>query len=77
MAKKIQSAFFCQSCGVQSPKWLGKCPSCHEWNTLIEEIINKKEDIPIYSKLLKSNVPKLIDNISFFCKSFKNFCIAI
>ena len=34
--KKIQSAFFCQSCGKQSPKWLGKCPQCNEWNTFVE-----------------------------------------
>ena len=39
--KKTQSAFFCQSCGTQSPKWLGKCPQCNEWNTFVEEIISK------------------------------------
>jgi len=38
MAKK-KTAFFCQNCGVQSPKWLGKCPSCGEWNTFVEEIL--------------------------------------
>ncbi len=37
MAKK-KTAFFCQNCGVQSPKWLGKCPSCGEWNTFVEEV---------------------------------------
>ncbi len=42
--KKIQSAFFCQNCGTQSPKWLGKCPQCNEWNTFVEEIINKDSD---------------------------------
>ena len=39
--KKIHTAFFCQKCGYQSPKWLGKCPQCNSWNTLVEEIINK------------------------------------
>ena len=34
---KVKTAFFCQSCGTQSPKWLGKCPSCGEWNTFVEE----------------------------------------
>ena len=34
---KIKTAFFCQNCGSQSPKWLGKCPSCGEWNTYVEE----------------------------------------
>jgi predicted ATP-dependent serine protease len=41
--KKVQSAFFCQSCGTQSPKWLGKCPQCNEWNTFVEEVISKEE----------------------------------
>jgi DNA repair protein RadA/Sms len=35
--KKIKTAFFCQNCGHQSPKWLGKCPSCEEWNRFAEE----------------------------------------
>lgn len=34
---KTASTFVCQSCGFQSPKWLGRCPSCGEWNSLIEE----------------------------------------
>lgn len=37
MATKTKSVFFCQSCGFESPKWLGKCPSCGEWNTFVEE----------------------------------------
>lgn len=38
---KTKSAYFCQSCGYESPKWLGKCPSCNQWNTFVEEIIDK------------------------------------
>ncbi|MGZ3766913.1 MAG: DNA repair protein RadA [Mucilaginibacter sp.] len=38
---KSKVAYFCQSCGFESPKWLGKCPSCGQWNTLVEEIIEK------------------------------------
>ncbi|MCC5927739.1 MAG: DNA repair protein RadA [Cyclobacteriaceae bacterium] len=38
MAKK-KTAFFCQNCGSQSPKWLGKCPACGEWNTYVEEVL--------------------------------------
>jgi DNA repair protein RadA/Sms len=34
---KIKSAFFCQQCGYESAKWAGKCPSCGEWNTFVEE----------------------------------------
>lgn len=38
---KIKKAFFCSSCGYESAKWIGKCPACSEWNTFIEEIIDK------------------------------------
>jgi DNA repair protein RadA/Sms len=38
---KTKIAYFCQSCGFESPKWLGKCPSCQQWNTFVEEIIEK------------------------------------
>ena len=41
---KTKSAFFCQSCGYESTKWLGKCPGCNSWNTFIEEIIVKGTD---------------------------------
>jgi len=38
---KIKTAFFCSNCGYESAKWLGKCPSCNQWNTFIEEVIDK------------------------------------
>ncbi|MHB8207757.1 DNA repair protein RadA [Mucilaginibacter sp.] len=38
---KSKIAYFCQSCGFEAPKWLGKCPSCGAWNTFVEEIIEK------------------------------------
>ena len=41
---KTKSAFFCQRCGFESPKWAGKCPSCNEWNTFVEEVIIKGND---------------------------------
>ena len=40
---KSKTSYFCQSCGYESAKWLGKCPSCNEWNSFVEEIINKEE----------------------------------
>jgi len=40
---KIKSAFICQNCGFNSPKWLGRCPNCGEWNTLIEEVEEKAD----------------------------------
>lgn len=36
-----KSTFICQSCGFQSPKWLGRCPGCEEWSTLVEEVEEK------------------------------------
>ncbi|MBL7804693.1 MAG: DNA repair protein RadA [Saprospiraceae bacterium] len=39
---KAKTIFFCSSCGASSPKWLGKCPHCGEWNTYQEEIIQKE-----------------------------------
>jgi DNA repair protein RadA/Sms len=39
---KTKSAFFCQQCGYESAKWLGKCPACNEWNTFVEEIVHKE-----------------------------------
>lgn len=42
MAKQIKSAFFCKNCGAESSKWVGRCPSCGEWNTYVEEIIKPK-----------------------------------
>ena len=38
---KIKTAFFCSNCGYESAKWTGKCPSCGEWNTFVEELIEK------------------------------------
>ena len=43
MAKgKKVSIYFCQSCGYESSKWMGQCPGCREWNTLVEEVVEKK-----------------------------------
>ncbi|MFN0032376.1 MAG: DNA repair protein RadA [Flavobacteriales bacterium] len=47
---KVRTAYFCQSCGTQSVKWVGKCPSCGEWNTFAEEVIQKVETNGIATK---------------------------
>jgi len=39
---KVKKAFFCQNCGYESVKWLGQCPSCNQWNTFVEELIQKE-----------------------------------
>lgn len=44
MANKTKTIFVCSGCGYESTKWLGKCPSCNEWNTFYEEKIAKSND---------------------------------
>ncbi len=41
---KIKTKFVCQECGCETPKWLGKCPNCGEWNTFVEEKETKDTD---------------------------------
>ena len=40
---KLKTTFFCQNCGAQYSKWQGQCNACKEWNTIVEEIIQKEE----------------------------------
>ena len=42
MAKKTKTAFFCQECGNKSLKWMGRCPACGAWNSLVEETMEAK-----------------------------------
>jgi DNA repair protein RadA/Sms len=42
MAKAKTTVFFCQNCGYESAKWMGQCPGCKEWNTFVEELVDKK-----------------------------------
>ncbi len=50
----MKRAYFCSSCGYETPKWLGKCPSCGEWNTITEHVV-AKESSSVSSRL--SSVP--------------------
>lgn len=62
---KVRTAFFCSNCGHEAAKWVGKCPSCGEWNTFQEEIIEKKSSRD--SLVPKSNLaakPMPINEIS-------------
>ncbi len=43
---KSKSVYVCQNCGASSPKWLGKCPACSEWNTYVEEVVTKETKQP-------------------------------
>ena len=38
---KLKTTFFCQNCGAQYSQWMGKCKSCGEWNTIVEEVVSK------------------------------------
>lgn len=40
MAKGKKTVFFCQECGYESPKWMGQCPACRQWNTFVEETVS-------------------------------------
>lgn len=42
MAQKTKTVYFCSNCGYESPKWLGKCPACGEWNSFVEERVSSK-----------------------------------
>ena len=63
---KIKTSFFCQSCGSQYSKWQGQCNACKEWNTIVEEIIQKEEKTswqPISSETKKVSKPLKINQI--------------
>jgi DNA repair protein RadA/Sms len=61
---KIKSAFFCQNCGYETPKWLGKCPSCNEWNTFVEEIIEKNiPSVVAFSSTTRNAKPQTLQDI--------------
>ncbi len=62
MSKK--TVFICQNCGIQSPKWMGKCPSCGGWNTFAEEIVEKKRSASAISTHLSANQPITLEDIS-------------
>ncbi len=64
---KVKNVFYCQNCGYQAAKWLGKCPSCNEWNTFAEEvtITSKKTGGHHEAISARKTIPKLISQIQF------------
>ncbi|MDX2003278.1 MAG: DNA repair protein RadA [Chitinophagales bacterium] len=63
---KVRTVFYCQSCGAQSPKWLGRCPSCSEWNTYVEEIVERENTAKALIKQTineKDAVPQRLEEI--------------
>ena len=78
LVARIQTKYVCQSCGYNSPRWVGKCPNCNEWNTFVEEApsplrLSKKplgaaskiEPIPM-DELESQDVPRVKTNIEEF-----------
>ncbi|MBO7265781.1 MAG: DNA repair protein RadA [Alistipes sp.] len=65
MAAKLKRTFFCTSCGYETPKWLGKCPSCGEWNTITEHVV-AKESSSSSSRLISAPKaqPQLVQEIT-------------
>lgn len=60
MAKGKSNVFFCQSCGYESTKWMGQCPACKEWNTMVEEVVDKKTTVT-HKQITELQVSKLND----------------
>lgn len=44
---KLKTSYFCQSCGTQHSQWQGQCKSCREWNTIVEEVVEKQPKLAI------------------------------
>ncbi len=69
MAKE-KTVYVCSNCGQDSPKWVGKCPSCGEWNTLVEELVQKSsgtkdliDDLVHRDSGRKKTFPQLLQDI--------------
>ena len=60
---KAKTIFICNECGYESAKWLGKCPACNEWNSFIEEKIQKVNNVATTSGEKKLNKPMLLSSV--------------
>lgn len=71
---KLKTSYFCQNCGAQSAKWIGRCPACGEWNTYVEEVL-QREDVTTAgswkssSSLQIAAKPRPISEISYLEES--------
>ncbi|MBN1847176.1 MAG: DNA repair protein RadA [Deltaproteobacteria bacterium] len=61
MSKKTKYVYVCQNCGHQSPKWVGRCPDCDQWNSFVEEIPEDKNNSFVTATM---GHPQSIDSIS-------------
>ena len=61
---KAKTIFMCNNCGYESAKWLGKCPACNEWNSFVEEKIQKTNDLVIdRDENKKANKPMSLNSV--------------
>lgn len=60
MAAKVRSKFVCQSCGTSHAQWLGQCSQCKEWNTLVEEVMDRVQEKRGTPESVRSRTPKPI-----------------
>ncbi len=70
---QTKTIYTCQNCGAQSPKWMGKCTSCGEWNTLVEEVVSKKTTTSKLSAQISGNQPLTLENV----RAIKNQRISV
>lgn len=62
---KLKSTFFCQNCGYESPKFMGQCPSCQQWNSFVEEYAQKSnKNVVAFSTDSRSAKPQLIQEVT-------------
>ncbi|MDE7180285.1 MAG: DNA repair protein RadA [Muribaculaceae bacterium] len=62
-AVKSKTAYVCSNCGYDSPKWLGRCPSCGEWNSMVEEKITVSKSKSARGRLVRSSAPVRLSEI--------------
>jgi len=61
---KARTQFVCQQCGSTSPKWMGRCPDCGEWNTMVETIVESKERSPLSSYAVPRSKPLRLSEVT-------------
>ncbi|MGQ7869816.1 DNA repair protein RadA [Sunxiuqinia sp. sy24] len=61
---KMKTVYTCQNCGSQSPKWVGRCTNCGEWNTFVEEAVVKETKSPLSSRTASGAKPQKLNEVS-------------
>ncbi|MBO5657301.1 MAG: AAA family ATPase, partial [Agathobacter sp.] len=64
MAKGKTNIYFCQNCGFESTKWMGQCPGCREWNTFVEEVVDRGSSSAKVKKAMEDVKPMPLSAIA-------------